>query len=138
MKKKPVTKRRVRTWDDARAYTVPQGWHFEIPDVISANRQWRSGKGRTYKCKEALHDTAQAQHRFRHIVPLTGEVAVTIRWNRSRRAGDLDNKCKGVLDLLKRIAYADDAQVVVIHMTRHDETTTAAGIDVTVTQVALA
>jgi Holliday junction resolvase RusA-like endonuclease len=124
-----------RTWDDARVEMVPQGWFFALPDVISANRQWRAAKGRTYKSKEARYDTAQAQHRFRHVEPLSGAVAVTIRWSRTRRAGDLDNKCKGVLDLLKGIAYGDDAQVVAITMTRHDDLTVSAGLEVTVTLV---
>jgi Holliday junction resolvase RusA-like endonuclease len=54
-----------------------------------------------------------------------GELAVSITWFRERRVGDTDNKIKGTLDLLKGIAYADDASVARVSCERVDDVTAA-------------
>ena len=125
---KPRTRAMARlsplTWPEASVtMTLTGGWHFQLPEVESANRLWRAAKGRTYKSARATSDTAQARLRWRHVTPLAGPVTVTIAWHRARKAGDLDNKCKGTLDLLRQIAYGDDSQVVEIRMSRHDDAT---------------
>ena len=125
------------TWADATvSMTTGGGWAFTLPEVESANRLSRNGRGRTYKSDRAKDDTAQALHRWRHVVPLAGPVVVTITWHRARKVGDLDNRCKGTLDLLKKIAFADDAQVEQIHMARHDDPAERPRIEVTVAPVA--
>jgi Holliday junction resolvase RusA-like endonuclease len=97
------------------------GWRFTLPVVTSANRLWRVGGGRTYKAKGAATDTTAAARLFRHVVPLAGELAVTITWYRAQRSGDVDNRIKGALDLLRGIAYADDASVARVSCERVDD-----------------
>jgi Holliday junction resolvase RusA-like endonuclease len=101
------------------------GWRFTLPVVTSANRQWRVGKGRAYKAKGAETDTKAAALLFRHVVPLMGELTVSITWHRSQKSGDVDNRIKGTLDLLRGIAYADDASVARVSCERVDDGTAA-------------
>lgn len=54
-------------------------------------------------------------------MPLAGAVAVTVRFYRPRKAGDLDNLQKVALDALNGIAWKDDKQIVEIHAYRHDD-----------------
>lgn len=109
------------TWADARCEATGTGWLFVVPVVESANRVWRAAKGRTYKSAKARGDAEAAALKFGRIAPLTGPVVVRIVWVRQRKAGDLDNKAKASLDLLKGIAYGDDAAVVELHMVRVDD-----------------
>jgi Holliday junction resolvase RusA-like endonuclease len=114
------------TWTDATVAMLPGGgWRFTLPVVTSANRQWRVGKGRAYKAKGAATDTKAAALLFRHVVPLGGELAVSITWHRSQKSGDVDNRIKGTLDLLRGIAYADDASVARVSCERVDDGTPA-------------
>ena len=114
------------TWADARVEaTTTGGWRFTMPVVTSANRLWRSGQGRTYKAKGASVDTKAAALLFRHVVPLDGDLAVAITWHRSQKSGDVDNRIKGTLDLLRGIAYRDDASVARVSCTRVDDGTAA-------------
>ena len=59
------------------------------------------------------------------MVPLAGELAVAITWHRSQKSGDVDNRIKGALDLLRGIAYADDASVARVSCERVDDGTPA-------------
>ena len=114
------------TWADATVAMLPGGgWRFTLPVVTSANRQWRMGKGRTYKAKGANDDARAAALLFRHVVPLVGDLSVSILWYRAQRSGDCDNRVKGTLDLLKGIAYADDASVARVSCERVDDGTPA-------------
>jgi Holliday junction resolvase RusA-like endonuclease len=101
------------------------GWRFTLPVVTSANRLWRQGRGVTYKANGANADTKAAALLFRHVVPLAGELAVSITWHRSQKSGDVDNRIKGTLDLLRGIAYADDAAVARVSCERVDDGTPA-------------
>ena len=123
---KAVKRVAALTWADASVSMTPGGgWRFVLPVVTSANRLWKMGKGRTYKAKGAGDDTRTAALLFRHVVPLLGDLAVSITWYRERRVGDTDNKIKGTLDLLKGIAYADDASVARVSCERVDDGTAA-------------
>ena len=114
------------TWTESTVSMRPGGgWRFTLPVLTSANRQWRMGKGRTYKAKGASVDTKAAALRFRHVVPLAGELSVSITWHRSQKSGDVDNRIKGTLDLLRGIAYADDASVARVSCQRVDDGTQA-------------
>lgn len=115
------TKPSPLTWADAWCEATGTGWRFVVPVVESANRVWRAAKGRTYKSAKARGDAEAAALKFGRIAPLTGPVVVWIVWVRQRKAGDLDNKAKASLDLLKGIAYGDDAAVVELHMVRVDD-----------------
>ena len=110
------------TWARATADPLPTGgWRFTIPVVTSANRTWRMGKGRTYKGGKATADTKAAATAFCRMVPMGGELAVSIVWYRAQRSGDVDNRIKGTLDLLRGIAYADDASVARVSCERVDD-----------------
>ena len=123
---KAVKRAAPLTWADATVTMRPGGgWRFTLPVVTSANRLWRTGGGRTYKAKGAADDTRAAALLFRHVVPLAGELAVSITWHRSHKSGDVDNRIKGALDLLRGIAYADDASVARVSCERVDDGTAA-------------
>lgn len=53
--------------------------------------------------------------------PIAGPVMVSVTVYRKRRAGDLDNYQKVLLDSLKGIAFEDDSQVVEIHALRLED-----------------
>ena len=94
-----------------------------LPTPISANRYWRNVKGRTYISDEAKAYKTAVGWIARNAIdePLTGDVAVTLRWHRPAKRGDLDNTAKVVLDSLQGIAYTDDNQIVELHAYRFDD-----------------
>lgn len=53
--------------------------------------------------------------------PTTKPIAITARIYRPAKRGDLDNYAKSLLDSLKARAFADDSQVVEMHLFRHDD-----------------
>ena len=89
---------------------------------VSANRYWRTFRGRTIRSSEADAYKAAARavaERF-GVVEIQGPVSVSIallpkltkRGLASLTRMDLDNCIKVTLDALNGIAYFDDAQVV--------------------------
>lgn len=60
-------------------------------------------------------------HGYGPYAPPSGPVDVTVHVFRPRKAGDLDNALKVLLDALSGIAYVDDDQVVSLHAFRHDD-----------------
>jgi crossover junction endodeoxyribonuclease RusA len=78
-------------------------------------RRVLSREGRQYKERAAILAVAHG------MKPVDGEVVVTLKVYRPRRAGDLDNTLKIILDSLKGIAWADDAQVVGIDARRYED-----------------
>ena len=89
---------------------------------VSANRYWRTFRGRTIRSSEADAYKASARvvaERF-GVVEIQGPVSVSIallpkltkRGLASLTRMDLDNCIKVTLDALNGIAYFDDAQVV--------------------------
>jgi crossover junction endodeoxyribonuclease RusA len=53
--------------------------------------------------------------------PKEGDVKITLDFYRPRKAGDLDNRIKIVLDGLQGTAFINDSQIVEIHARRHDD-----------------
>lgn len=98
---------------------------LHLPEPPSGNRYWRhvgarvllSAEARAYR--QAVANAALLSR----VRPLAADVpcAVTLRWYRGRRAGDLDNRVKQLLDSLCGVAYADDRQVVELHAYRADD-----------------
>ncbi len=89
---------------------------------VSANRYWRTFRGRTIRSSEADAYKAAARvvaERF-GVVEIQGPVSVSIallpkltkRGLASLTRMDLDNCIKVTLDALNGVAYFDDAQVV--------------------------
>lgn len=99
---------------------------FVLPYPPSANAYWRTVKNRTYVTNEARRYkrdallAAKAQRNGATLVP-TCTVSVTVSVYRPQKRGDLDNTIKVLLDSLKGVAFVDDAQVVELHATRHDD-----------------
>ena len=96
---------------------------FTLPYPPSANRYWRSYRGRVVKSEEARAYQREAGW----IAKASGfdctksDVAITVKVYRPQKSGDLDNFLKVTLDSLKGIIYDDDKQVKVIHAERYDD-----------------
>lgn len=99
--------------------------HLLLHMPPSANRYWRVGKqGRLYVSDEAqaYKDDAAMLARSQGLKePLEGDVAISCRFFRARRSGDLDNRLKVLIDALKGVAYHDDKQITEIHAYRFDD-----------------
>lgn len=89
----------------------------------SANRYWRYGPNGVYVSEEAENYKAGVKWKalHQHLQPMAGNVAVYVHVYRARKAGDLDNFAKVMIDALKGAAYHDDNQVTELHMWRHDD-----------------
>ncbi len=102
---------------------LPASQAIVLPLPPSANRYWRSIGNRAIVSEDARAYKAGvwlvAQHAGLH--PFVGPVAVYLHVYRGRKAGDLDNYGKVLLDALCGVAYQDDGQVVEIHSWRHDD-----------------
>lgn len=119
-----ATKHRLAVPAQARRFAdeTVVGMAMELPEPPSANRYWRSYRGRVVVSTEARAYKAGvwsravlARHRpFAKDVP----VSVTLHWHRAKRMGDLDNRIKVTLDALRGVLYDDDKQVVAIHAYR--------------------
>lgn len=110
-----------------------------LPEPPSANRYWKVWRGRAVKSKEARAYALQVKYLAiqQHVrAPITGDVALTVHWYRARRAGDLDNRLKCLLDSLKGITYADDKQVRRFTAERFDDIEPSGIIKLTVEQFA--
>lgn len=94
---------------------------IQLPLPPSANRYWRNFNGRMVKSAEAREYQREVGLTLAWMQPLAGNVALTIRLYRARKAGDLDNRIKCVLDALQGYAYANDSQVSEIHAYRYDD-----------------
>lgn len=92
-----------------------------LPIPPSANRYWRVYNGHPVMSQEARDYKEYVGVSCLRMVPLAGPVSVTIRVYRARKAGDLDNFEKVVLDALQGYAYENDNQVVEIHAYRLDD-----------------
>jgi crossover junction endodeoxyribonuclease RusA len=87
----------------------------------SSNRYWRNYNGKTVKSEEARKYQADVKKTCAGISPFSGEVAVTLRFYRPRKVGDLDNRIKICLDALQGIAFHDDKQVGEIFARRYED-----------------
>jgi len=99
-------------------------FRWTLPEPPSANRYWRHVGARVLLSREA--------RKYRKTVAdlLPGQspecppgslVEVSIAWYRGRKSGDLDNRIKQLLDALKGIAYADDAEIGRLSAERFDD-----------------
>jgi len=90
----------------------PQANHLY---TIARGRKILSTKGRQYK------DDVSKVCMIERVKPADGELSVTFIAYRPRKAGDLDNLIKIVLDSVKGFLWHDDKQVVEIHAYRQDD-----------------
>jgi crossover junction endodeoxyribonuclease RusA len=104
-----------------------------LPVPPSANTYWRHVGSRV------LLSAGARQYRVAvasvciqaGVRPIAGPVALTLRWYRARRAGDLDNRVKQLLDSLRGYGFADDSQIEEIHAYRDDTEPESARVVVT-------
>lgn len=121
------------TWATARVEMLPDGgWRFTMPVPERTNAIWRHWKGRTLVSARHRADKATAPRLWRFVAPFAGEVSVRMVWYRARKAGDVDGRIKAALDLLRGIAYGDDAQVAALAIERVDDATEPARLVVDV------
>ena len=94
-----------------------------LPYPPSANRYWRHYNGRTVKSREASDyiEVAGWTARAAGVRPTSKPVAVWAIFYRPRKAGDLDNRIKILLDAMEGIAYDDDRQVIELHAKLADD-----------------
>jgi crossover junction endodeoxyribonuclease RusA len=97
---------------------------FQLPYPVSANRYWRSFRGRQVVSAEARAYKAEAALRARlagAVSPFAGGVRVELALHprkplratgRPTRCIDVDNALKVLIDSLNGVAWVDDAQVV--------------------------
>jgi len=90
---------------------------YELPLPPSVNRYWRSYRGRVVvsAAAKAYRATVAALMHTHQLEPLAGPVCVSITVYRERKAGDLDNRIKIVLDAMQGIFYTNDKQVTELH-----------------------
>lgn len=101
--------------------SITQG--LTLPYPPSANRYWRSARGRVFVSTEAKEFKARVQQLalVERVAMLTGPVKVLLEVYRPAKRGDLDNTLKVLLDSLNGIAYKDDSQIVEITARRFDD-----------------
>jgi crossover junction endodeoxyribonuclease RusA len=94
-----------------------------LPYPPSANRYWRSCRGRVVPSTEAIayKRSVGLLCRAARAPKLSGDVVVTVEVFRPARRGDLDNRLKVLLDALRGYVFDDDDQVVAIHAQRRDD-----------------
>jgi crossover junction endodeoxyribonuclease RusA len=95
-----------------------------VPYPPSSNRYWRVDRGTTHLTAAARRykqDVAALAHEAGVRAPIAGPVAVELHVYRPRRAGDLDNRIKLLLDSLQGAVLSNDSQVTEIHAYRHDD-----------------
>lgn len=96
-----------------------------LPTPPSANRYWRTvvskGRAMTFVSPEAKEYKRQVAIIASARELIYSEIAVTVRFYRALRSGDLDNRLKCLFDALRQVVYADDKQIVEIHAFRFDD-----------------
>lgn len=100
-------------------------FRFVLPVPPSANHYWRNYGGRVVVSNEAREYKGRAGWlaKAAGCYALGGPVGVLLHVHRARRAGDLDNYVKVLLDALRSVAFEDDSQVVELHAYRGDDAT---------------
>ncbi len=85
--------------------------------AVVRGRKILSSAGRKYK----LAVKAICLKEFGARLPFPdGDVMVQYVWTRGRKAGDLTNRSKALLDALSGVIYRDDSQITETHTYRRD------------------
>lgn len=105
---------------------LPSTLHLTMPEPPSANRYWRHVGTKVLLAKEAREYRAMGRVAYAESTGTLrvrfpeGPIAITLRWFRGRKSGDLDNRIKQALDALAGCAYTDDSQIEELHCFRYD------------------
>lgn len=94
-----------------------------LPYPPSTNHLYATVRGRRVLTKEGrlFKERASMLALASGMRPLDGELTVTVNIFRPRRAGDLDNSLKSLLDSLRGVAWHDDSQVKRIEAERFED-----------------
>jgi crossover junction endodeoxyribonuclease RusA len=94
-----------------------------LPYPPSANHYLKRTRNGVFRTKEAndYRETVQMLCLIERLEPLTGDVSLTIAVYRPRRAGDIDNVLKVMLDSLQGFLYENDRQVSHIDIRRYED-----------------
>ena len=93
---------------------------LRLPLPPSANKYWTYARGKIYTSDEAQAYKNEVRT-FTKCEMITGDVVINLTVFRPRRAGDLDNYLKIMLDALQGVLYENDKQIVEIHAFRDDD-----------------
>jgi crossover junction endodeoxyribonuclease RusA len=99
---------------------------FTLPFPPTLNTMYPTNKqGRRYTSKRGVDFKKDVANLMLVLKPrrFTGELKVELRFFRPKKIGDVDNLAKGVLDALKGHCYADDKQIIELHLYRFDDKT---------------
>lgn len=118
---KQKTKTNTATYDDFGVKANSAEVVLCVPVPPSANRYWRNFNGITVVSQEARDYKDVVRLLCGQVSPFSGEVAVSLTVYRARKAGDLDNYLKVLLDALKGILYHDDSAITEIQAFREDD-----------------
>lgn len=92
-----------------------------LPVPPSANRFYRKYRNRMVISDEGEQYKADVVKLGKGLTPLTGDIAITYRWYRKIKSGDLDNRGKCLLDSLQGVLYLNDKQIVRLVAERYDD-----------------
>jgi crossover junction endodeoxyribonuclease RusA len=92
-----------------------------LPYPPSLNNLYATVRGRRVLSAEGRRYKAEVAMLTRGIEVSTLPVRVVVRVYRPRRAGDLDNTLKCLLDSLTGAVWADDSQIVAIQAERFED-----------------
>lgn len=94
-----------------------------LPVPPASNRYWRKFRNTIVKSPEARAYQLEVKRAWarERLLPIVGAVAVTLRWYRAAKRGDLDGRLKVVLDCLQGLAYENDKQIIRILAERHED-----------------
>lgn len=106
-----------------------------LPYPTSVNRLYRVGVGgNVYKDDDHSFGWAvkAAAHEANLPLNTSGDVAVSVWVYVKTRRADIDNRLKHLLDSLNGVAYADDSQIVELHVYKRFEGRAKARIELEV------
>ena len=83
--------------------------------------KWRALVYKSAEHQDYLASVAAAVGYVAAPWPADVSLCVTVRLYRPRRTGDIDGPLKALLDALNGRVWADDSQLVELHVTRHDD-----------------
>ena len=90
----------------------------------SVNCCYRSAGRRVYKSKRLLEYQSEMTEYFEAHVPfeqLSGDLSLEVTFNlKGRRAVDIDNMFKALLDSLEGVCFINDKQIVEIHAKKYN------------------
>ncbi len=94
-----------------------------LPYPPSANRHWRSCRGKVFVSAEAkAYKALAAQMARQQGMKLTERpVSFLVRVYRPQKSGDLTNRIKVLEDALEGVAYVNDKQIIESHAYRYGD-----------------